>query len=412
MEKYCVIGKKLPHTLSPFLYKDMGFDYGVRELIDETELKSFVLNNPFSGYNVTIPYKKAIISLLDSVDDTARKVGAVNTVVKKDGKSFGYNTDIEGMRQAFKKAGISIWGKNVLILGTGGTSATAEYLSRLEAAASIVKVSREGVINYNNCYEYNCTDIIINTTPVGMFPFPNESPIELKRFPRLSGVYDAVYNPIKTKLKEEADKLNIPSANGLYMLVAQAKKAAELYLEKALPDTLTEDLFEKTLLNHTNLVLIGMPGSGKTTIGRELARIMNRPFVDIDTEIEKKEGMKIPDLFQLRGETYFRQIESQLLNQFCSNLGYVIATGGGAVLREDNRDSIRRNGYVVWIRGDISNLETEGRPLSKDISSLRKIESDRIHIYADMSDVSVYNNSMDLKIAEEIKEIYENDISH
>jgi shikimate dehydrogenase len=412
LAKYCVIGKKLPHTLSPFLYKNMGFDYGVSELVDETELKNFVVNNTYDGYNVTIPYKKSIISHLDYVDDIAKKVGAVNTVVKKDGKSYGYNTDVEGMRQAFKKAGISIWGKNVLILGTGGTAATAEYFSRSEAAASIVKVSREGEINYNNCYEYNCTDIIINTTPVGMFPITNEIPIDLKRFPRLSGVYDAVYNPLKTKLKEEAEKIKIPSANGLYMLVAQAKKAAELYLGKILPDTLTEELFRKTLIAHTNLVLVGMPGSGKTTIGKELARLMNRPFIDIDEQIEKKEGRKIPDLFELKGETYFREIESQLLNEACSNLGYVIATGGGAVLKEDNRDSIRRNGYVVWIRRDISDLEMEGRPLSRDINALKKIESDRMHLYADISNVSVLNNSINLEVAKEIKEIYENDISY
>lgn len=412
MERYCVIGKKLPHTLSPFLYQQLGLDYEIVELPDENALKDFVIKREYCGYNVTIPYKKQIMEHLDVIEDRAKQVGAVNTVINKDGKSYGYNTDVKGMRLALKKAGISIWGKNVLILGTGGTSATAEYVARKEAAASIVKVSRQGDVNYENCYDYNCTDILINTTPIGMFPETTQSPVDLKRFPRLIGVYDAVYNPIKTKLIEQAESLNIPCANGLYMLVAQAKYAAEIYLKKSLPESLLDDLYISTLIAHKNIVLVGMPGSGKTTIGKKLAEVMGRPFIDIDFEIEKRVNKSIADIFKDEGEGTFREIEATVLKEACSNLGHIIATGGGIVLREDNIDAIRRNGYVVWIRRDITELETEGRPLSKDIESLKKIELERMHVYAAISDCSVLNNTINFDIVNRIKEIYENDISN
>lgn len=412
LNKYCVLGRSLPHTLSPFLYQQLGLNYQVVELPDEAALKVFALKKEYSGYNVTIPYKKEIMKYLDVVDVKAREVGAVNTVLNKDGKSYGYNTDVEGMRLAIKKAGITIWGKNVMILGTGGTSATAEYLAKKEAAASIVKVSREGEINYTNCYDFNCTDLIINTTPVGMFPMSQESPIDLSRFHRLVGVYDVVYNPIKTKLVEEAEKMGIPSANGLYMLVAQAKLAAEIYMGKSLINSLTDDLYIATLVAHKNIILVGMPGSGKTTIGKKIAEIMNRPFIDLDEEIEKRVGMSIPDFFAENEEKAFRDIESIVINDFSSKLGFVIATGGGAVIRSENRDALRRNGYIVWIRREFKDLELEGRPLSKDLEALRRIESERMHLYADISDSSVINNRDSLAVASEIKEIYEDDISH
>ena len=396
--KYCVIGKSLPHTLSPEIHMAFGREvYDVCEFADAQELAAFVNGREYAGYNVTIPYKRDIMPMLDEVSEEATAIGAVNTVVTEGGRLVGYNTDVEGMRYALSVAEIDLSGKNVLILGSGGTCQTAKYVCGICGAASVNVVSRSGIINYDNCYNLTDVQVVINTTPVGMMPHAYEVPIDLCRFEKLEGVFDCVYNPLETLLVKTARKLGVKAANGLLMLVEQARLAHNLYQRAnglaECDESMTLKVAARVENARRNVVLVGMAGSGKSVIGMRLAKAMGREFVDTDCEIEKSEGMSIPDIFAEHGEEYFRAAERNAVESACTRLGLVIATGGGAVLDERNAFFMKANGVCVLIYRNPEELATKGRPLSSDIDKARRLYEQRKPIYEAIADITVFNNS-------------------
>ena len=373
-----------------------NLSYGKLEFEDEKALERFVRSRECNGYNVTIPYKQAVMHLLDGIDDEARAIGTVNTVVDVDGKLFGYNTDIGGVELAFKVAGIDVKGRRALILGSGGTAKTFRYFLEKHGAESIDVVSRTGELNYGNVYEMTDTQIIVNTTPVGTLSI--EKPLDLAKFKKLEGVFDAIYNPLETALVRQARSLGVNASNGLVMLVEQGRLANNLFA-LAKDGTITVRDESKTLeivaqleSERKNVVLVGMAGSGKTTVGRLLSEKLGKKFVDLDEEIEKREGRSIPEIFEKDGETYFRKVESEVVAEVCIQGGQIIATGGGAVLDESNVEYMKSNGVVVWLKRDAENLARDGRPLSKDLETVRALYARREPIYARIADFKAENN--------------------
>lgn len=409
MEKFALIGKTLKHSYSKIIHSELAsYQYDLVE-IDSDALKSFVLSKEYSGYNVTIPYKKDIIPFLDVVDERARRIGAVNTVVCRDNKLYGYNTDFDGMVYALNRAKIDVKNKNVLILGSGGTSETAKVVCECLGASDIKILSRTGEINYDNYAEKaKDTQIVINTTPVGMYPDNYSCRIELKVFAFLEGVLDVVYNPALTMLLKKARGLRVKYANGLYMLVAQAKFACEKFLDKKIDDSIIEKVVKKLKKESQNLVLIGMPGSGKSTVGKMVAEFLGKEFIDTDAEIEKKENKTIPQIFAEFGENYFRKVESEVLSEVGKLSGRVISTGGGAIKNKDNYFSLKQNGVIVWLERELEFLESKGRPLSKDKESIKKLFDERKDSYEFFADGKVCNDGEIIEVAKEVKEFYEN----
>ena len=404
-DSLCVIGKSLPHTLSPEIHIAFGAkDYRVEELEDESALEEFVRSRRYVGYNVTIPYKQAVMPLLDEVSETARDVGAVNTVIERDGRLFGYNTDVEGMKYALDRAGIGLSGKNVLILGSGGTSHTARYLCAKEGARRVDIASRSGSLNYDNCYDLRDVEIIINTTPVGMMPSSYERPIDIFRYPMLEGVFDAIYNPLATLIVLEARARGIKAANGLDMLVEQARLAHNIFFagESIEDETESERVCRELMWRRQNIVLVGMAGAGKTTIGRELAKALGKEFYDTDAQVVKAAGKDIPAIFAEEGEAKFRSLEKAAVRECCMKLGAVIATGGGAVLDEKNRFYMRSNGKVVFLTRDISALSRKDRPLSTDEDRVAALYEEREPIYRRVADICVNNGA---EISDAVKSI-------
>jgi len=397
MGRYCVIGKSLPHTLSPKIHSAFSSDfYGVEELCDFEALEAFVKKREYDGYNVTIPYKQEIIPLLDKVSDEAAAIGAVNTVVNENGKLVGYNTDISGMQAALNHAGIALKNKNVMILGSGGTSHTAQYLAKKLGAKSVRVVSRSGDINYNNCYDYQDTEVIINTTPVGMMPNAYASPIDVSMLKNTESVFDCVYNPIKTLIVYKAQIAGLKAANGLFMLVEQARAAHNLFmrakngLEVGAESTIS--VLSDLIAERQNLVFIGMSGSGKTTIGKKAAELLGRKFVDTDEEIEKIEGKSIPEIFKENGEAYFRECEQRVVERVCIRQGLVIATGGGAPMNEKNAFLMGANGIVVFLKADENRLDISNRPLTPNIEKAKALYAERLPKYIAASDCVILND--------------------
>lgn len=387
---YYVIGKKLPHSWSPEIYTPLGLDYGIKELPDEEAVKRFVSAREFNGINVTIPYKQTVIPLLDYVSDEAREVGAVNTIVNRDGKLYGYNTDVGGMTAAIAAAGINPKGMTAAVFGgNGGTAHTARYVLKTLGARQILTVSRTGDINYNNVYDYP-VEFIINATPVGMYPRIESSPADPARFPSLKGVFDAVYNPLRTVFVEEALASGIPAANGLYMLVEQGRLAYELFTDTEVDKSVTQIIADSIAAAKTNIVLTGMPGAGKTSVGRELSAMTGREFIDLDDEIERAEGRTIPEIFAADGEDYFRAAESRAVAEASAKNGVIIATGGGAVMSNANRLALKRNGYIVYIKRDIKDLPSDGRPVSRQRGA-EAIYNERKGVYESFADLTVEN---------------------
>ena len=402
MEKFGLIGKTLKHSYSKIIHGELGnYDYDLYEIAPEN-LKEFVLSGKLKGYNVTIPYKKDIIPYLDEVDERALKIGAVNTVVEKDGKRYGFNTDFLGMKYMLSRAGITLKDKVVMLLGSGGTSNTANAVALSEGAKEVIKVSRTGEVNYQNCFERKDVEVIINTTPVGMFPNNYASPLSISGFPNLIGVADVIYNPNLTALTAQAKERGIKYANGLPMLVAQAKYAMELFLDKMVSDSVIEKVLSKLEKETLNIVLIGMPGSGKTTVGKALAELLGREFIDTDLEIEKRENRDIPLIFKENGEEYFRAVESVVLKEVGLMTGKVIATGGGVIKNKDNYFPLKSNGVIFWIKRDLSALPTDGRPLSKDVETLKKLFDERKDLYAFFADEIIENDTDIEKVVKEI----------
>lgn len=387
-KKFCVIGQSLPHTFSPEIHSFFGLDYGVEELRNLDALQNFVKNTDYDGFNVTIPYKRDIIPLLQHVSKEALEMGAVNTVVKKDGEWYGYNTDIYGIRYALKQAGIEVEGNKVAILGSGGTSHMANYALK-DIAREIVVVSRTGEINYNNIYDINDIDVVINTTPVGMYPNNEPAPVDLEKLPSVRGVFDAIYNPLRTTLLLKAEELGLNWANGLSMLVEQARVARDIFVGEESTEELSKRVYQELYKRKRNIVFIGMPGSGKTTFGRAIAKELGKEFVDTDDVIVKKAGKSIPKIFEEDGEEYFRQLEMEVVAEVSAKFNQVISTGGGVPLNVDNRRNIRHNGFVIFVDRPVETLETDGRPLSLSMD-LRVMFDRRMPIYLKSKDAQIF----------------------
>lgn len=412
-----LIGNPLGHSFSPRLHAAFGTaDYELHPIPAEA-LPAFFRERAFEGVNVTIPHKIAVIPLLDELHPSAEECGAVNTVVNRGGKLTGYNTDIFGMSFALAHAGISLSGRHVVILGSGGTSHTARALAKREGAASVTVVSRSGEVNYSNISELVETEIVINTTPVGMFPHADASPVDLTVFPRLKGVFDAVFNPLRTRLIEQAENLGVPVASGLLMLTAQAKAAGILFRggDYAEPSPASEvgaeilNVWREVTAELTNIVLIGMPSSGKTTVGTLLAERLRRPLIDTDAETERRTGKTVPELFAEGGEENFRKEERLTVSECARGTGVIIATGGGAPMFPENRAALAGNGFVVLILRDTEKLDTTGRPLSRDLDTLKAMYKVRMPVYKAFADAEVVNNDTPSACAEFILEkFYEN----
>ena len=387
-----IIGEKLSHSYSRLIHKKFGmYSYDLVELPPDN-LKEFVEHGGYDAFNVTIPYKSAIIPYIDKVETLAMQIGAINTVCRLGGKTYGYNTDILGMAYMLKRAGIALGGKHVMIFGSGGTGKTAEMLAKKNGAASITVVSRSGSVNYKNFYELQQTQIIINTTPVGMYPYSDISLADLSKFRNLEAVADVIYNPMRTRLMLQARELNLKYAGGLYMLVAQAKYSMDIFVKNRHPDEIIEQVYKYLLSRIINIVLVGMPGSGKTSIGKAVARRERRRYVDSDAEIVASEGRAITEIFAEKGEEYFRKKEKQTLFLLGSQNGMVISTGGGAVLDRENYYSLKANGRIYYLEREINDLATRGRPLSTGTEALKKLLEQREPLYKAFADVTIEND--------------------
>jgi len=385
-----LIGHPLGHSWSPALHAELGSkDYALMEL-EPDRLEGWIKGDSWDGANVTIPYKQAVIPYCDELSDDARRIGSVNTLLRRpDGTIYGDNTDIFGFTAMAARAGISFKDKKVLVLGSGGTSHTACDAIRTSGGLPVV-ISRKGENTYDNIADHADADIIVNTTPVGMWPHISEQPVDLTVFRHLSGVLDVVYNPSRTRLVRQAEKLRIPCAGGLFMLCGQAAKAHEIWTGEKADPAVIEHMHDAVLAHHRSIVFIGMPGSGKSTIGRFTAREIGLPFVDADTEIVRRIGTDIPSYFRQHGEAAFRDIESEVIRDLMLRGGHVIATGGGAILREENRDMICGFGRVIRLRRPIEDLPVSGRPVSQ-AKGIQALAQEREPFYAACADITIEN---------------------
>ena len=406
--QYGLIGAKLSHSYSPAIHARLG-DYDYR-LLEQTEAEfiDLLTRRDFRGLNVTIPYKVLAFNRCDELSDTAREVGCVNTLlVRPDGSLYGHNTDIGGFIALSRHAGVEIAGKKAVILGSGGTSLTARAACRRLGAREIVVVSRKGPVDYAALYrDHADAQVLINTTPVGMYPNNGEPAADISRLPKLEGVLDVIYNPDKTKLVLDAEARGIPAAGGLYMLVGQAREAAEMFAGRAIPELETERIYRQLRGEALNLILIGMPGSGKSRIARAVAGRMGRPFVDLDEEIVKRAGKSIPGIFVDGGEAAFRALERDVIRDICKEKGLVIATGGGAVLRADNVRAMRQNGRLCLLTRDLADLPLDGRPLSKSPEALREMWAVREPHYRSAADFTIENEAAPDVVAARIEEAF------
>ncbi|NLB36684.1 MAG: hypothetical protein GX824_05205 [Clostridiales bacterium] len=400
--EYGLIGEKLNHSFSEPIHKLLGgYDYELKCLLPQ-ELPSFFEKRDFKGLNITIPYKKTVIEYCKNLSPEAQRIGSVNTItVEADGSLTGHNTDYAGFLYMAGRAGISFEGKKVLILGTGGTSLTAAAAAQDSGAREIVTTSRKGEVNYENIYQHNDSNIIINTTPVGMYPKNGERLIDIKKFSNCSGIIDVIYNPLKTSLLLEAEMLRIPYTNGLPMLVAQAKYANDLFLGAQTSEDRIEPVLKQMLRSMMNITFVGMPGSGKTTVGRLTAQLLGRKFIDTDELIEQQTEMTIEEIFEALGEDNFRSIESGIVAQACRELGAVIATGGGSILNPKNTQAIRQNSFVVHLERELDSLDTVGRPLSAGQDSLGALWQQRHMIYQSICDYKP-EDDIPIEIAQEV----------
>ena len=388
--KFGLLGRKLGHSYSPMIFRLMG---GYTYLLHEREqegIEKLLREEPFDGLNVTIPYKKDVIPYLDEVDELAQRLGSVNTVVKRNGHLAGHNSDYYGFSSMVHRSGVTVQGKKVLVLGSGGASVTVVAVLQ-DMGADVVIVSRSGENNYENLHLHADASVIVNTTPVGMYPNTGSAPLDLTRFPKLEGVLDLIYNPARTQLLLDAEKLGIPAMNGLWMLVAQAKKSAEWFMDTQLPDDIIGSIHARLRDQMENVALIGMAGCGKSTLGRMLAEKTGKQFVDADAEIVKLAGKSIPEIFSEEGEEAFRAYETQVLEALGKRSGLVIATGGGCVTRERNYPLLHQNSRIIWIQRDATLLPTDGRPLSQKTAPAVLYEQ-RMPMYAAFADAAIVSD--------------------
>lgn len=410
---YGLLGRKLGHSWSAPIHKALGCDgYRMIELEPE-QLGPFLRREDIGGLNVTMPYKRDVMPFCDVIDQGALDIGSVNTLVRRDGKLYGYNTDIDGFLYMLRRADISLAGKKVVILGSGGASLTAQAAAKREGARETVVVSRSGPDNYGNLDRHADAEVLVNTTPVGMWPNTEGRPVDVWLFSTATAVVDVIYNPGRTELLLQAEEIDrnfhrmadtprdvlinaglrpIRYTGGLPMLVAQAVRAEERFFDKTIPSGEIERILSQLWRDRTNIVLVGMPGCGKTTVGRALAALSGRTLVDLDGEIVRRAGRSIPEIFAQEGEAAFRDLESQVLAEVCAQGGQIVATGGGAVLRKENRIAMRRTGRVYFLRRALSQLPTDGRPLSQR-GSLEEMYRKREPLYEAAADLPIDNNT-------------------
>lgn len=392
MLKCGLLGEKLGHSYSPQIHSMLAdYEYKLFEKSPE-ELEAFLKSGEFDGLNVTIPYKKAVMPYCTELSPTAAQIGSVNTIVRRsDGSLYGDNTDAFGFENLIVHNGIEVKGKKALVLGTGGASVTAQAVLKNLGASEVVVISRRGEDNYENITKHRDAEIIANTTPVGMYPNNGKASVDLTQFPKLSGVLDVVYNPARTALLLQAERLGIPCAGGLYMLVSQAKRSCELFTGKSIPDS-EIDRIERVLSHQMqNIVIIGMPGSGKTTVSTMLAEKLGRKILDTDTMVAEKAGVTIPEIFAAQGEAGFRRLETEVTAEVGKLSGNIISTGGGVVTVAENYELLHQNGVIVWIERDTNKLARDGRPISLS-SDLNELYAARLPLYDRFADIKADNN--------------------
>lgn len=397
-----LLGEHLGHSYSPQIHALLGpYEYKLYEKSPD-EVEDFIKNGEWDGINVTIPYKKVAASLCDELSDTARKLGSANTLVRRNGKIYGYNTDYNGFMSMVEHSGISVCGKKAIVLGSGGASVTV--CAVLEAlGADVTVISRSGEDNYSNISKHANAEIIVNTTPVGMYPKNGESAVDLSDFPNCKGVFDLIYNPLRTKLILQAEELGIPHKSGLHMLVAQAKKSSELFGDTELDDELIEYIEARLSRELRNIILIGMPGSGKSAVAQVLSRKVGREVIEADAEIERLAGMTIPEIFASGGEGKFRSIETKVLAEAGKQSGKIISTGGGCVTIPENYPLLHQNGVIIRIKRDVAALPTDGRPISQS-SDMTELAQKREPMYRRFADFEVNNDG---NLSDTVEEIIE-----
>lgn len=401
--QFALLGKKLGHSYSPQIHSALAdYTYELKELEPE-DLDHFMRYEKFQGLNVTIPYKKAVIPYCAELSPCAKKLGAVNTIVRRaDGSLIGHNTDYFGFLSMVQRSGLQLAGKKILVLGSGGSSVTTVAVMK-ELGAEVTIISRSGENNYSNLDRHANASVIVNTTPVGMYPNVGMAPVDIDLFPNLEGVLDIIYNPARTQLLLDAEAKGLVAENGLWMLVAQAKESSEWFTGRSICDDKIPEIH--ALLRHQmeNIVLVGMPGCGKSTVGKIVAGSLGKSFVDADSLVEEKAGMSIPEIFSRSGEEEFRALETEVLSELGKRSGLVIATGGGCVTRAENYPLLHQNSTIVWIQRDLTALATDGRPLSKD-GKPEAMYRIRKPMYQQFKDICVENNKSPEDTAKKIIE--------
>lgn len=409
-KQFGLLGEHLSHSFSPQIHSMLAdYPYALYE-VEKENLGEWANTCNLAGFNVTIPYKQDIMQYCAEISPQAQMIGAVNTVVRRsDGTLYGDNTDYYGFMYMLDSLNVNVKGKKAVILGGGGASKTVQAVLKSKGAEYVV-VDLNLENNYTNIYLHFDASLIVNATPVGMYPKTGASLVDLKNFPQCEGVCDVIYNPARTALLLQADKLGIPCVNGLSMLVAQAKKACEIFTDNEISDEVIEEIRIKVARQTMNVVLVGMPGSGKSTVGRLVAEVLSRPFVDADEEITRVTGRTPSEIITEDGERAFRLVETEVLTNLCKESGYVIATGGGAVTIPENKDIIRQNAGVIFLERNIELLPKEGRPLSNDLKAMYE---KRLPMYKDFSHRTVDGNGQISDVAARViaafaEVVYEN----
>lgn len=394
---YGLLGKNINYSYSPYLHSKFGrYDYQLFDL-DEKEFENFIKEKKFKGINVTIPYKKEVIAYLDYISEEVKRTNSCNTIINKDGKLYGYNSDYFGFKTLLQRNKIVVYNKTCLILGSGATSRTIKAVLEDMHVKEIIIVSRNPVneeISYSAVKENLQPNVIINTTPVGVSPHFRESALDISDFENLEAVIDCIYNPFRTKLLLDAKNKGVSAYNGLMMLVFQAKQSSELFQDTLLDNTFTFNIYQDFKNELRNIVFVGLPAAGKTTIGKYIAKLTNKKLVSIDKLITLKENMSVSEIFLQKGEDYFRKLEANLIKEYASKTAQVIDTGGGAVLNEESMNLLKANGILIFLNRDYQKmiLRPGKRPLIKNVEDLLKLKDERYHLYLKHADIVIDNN--------------------